>query len=368
MKVLHINSYYSTSKFYKNLYDNQVKDGLDISVFVPVSTSYKDDNFDYGDYAKVTINHGKYDRFIFHLKQAKILKDVEEEYNIKDYSLLHSHSLFANGYISYKLNKKYGIPYVVAVRDTDLNVFFKKRKLLWQTGIQILKNAKKIVLLSYPYKKQLLKKYIPKNLKQELEDKIEIIPNGIDSFWLDNKPNISMQAMGKTIKILQVGVISKRKNQRMTVAAVKALREQGYNVEVTFVGRINDKDIFTEITRNSFVNYLEPLSKEGLIEIYRSHDIFIMPSITETFGLVYAEAMSQGLPVLYSKNQGFDGQFLDGEAGYSVDSFDVENIKEKLIQVIEEYEHISIGNIQRCKKFDWVDINKRYEELYKQMI
>lgn len=40
-----------------------------------------------------------------------------------------------------------------------------------------------------------------------------------------------------------------------------------------------------------------------------------MPSHKETFGLVYAEAMSQGLPIIYTKNQGFDGQFPDGYVG-----------------------------------------------------
>ena len=38
--------------------------------------------------------------------------------------------------------------------------------------------------------------------------------------------------------------------------------------------------------------------------IYRENDIYVMPSIIETFGLVYAEAMSQGLPVIYTRGQG----------------------------------------------------------------
>ena len=42
-----------------------------------------------------------------------------------------------------------------------------------------------------------------------------------------------------------------------------------------------------------------------------------MPSITETFGLVYGEALSQGLLIIYTKGQGFDGQIKEKLAGYS---------------------------------------------------
>ena len=38
-----------------------------------------------------------------------------------------------------------------------------------------------------------------------------------------------------------------------------------------------------------------------------------MPSKYETFGLVYPEAMSRGIPIVYTKNQGFDKYFEDGE-------------------------------------------------------
>ena len=59
MKILHINSYYSTSKFYKNLYENQIKSELDIDVFVPVPSTFENNDFDYGEYSKISKNHNK---------------------------------------------------------------------------------------------------------------------------------------------------------------------------------------------------------------------------------------------------------------------------------------------------------------------
>ena len=56
-----------------------------------------------------------------------------------------------------------------------------------------------------------------------------------------------------------------------------------------------------------------------------------MLSIMETFGLVYAEAMSQGLPIIYTKGQGFDEQFDEGKVGYHADCFNIEEIVKRII-------------------------------------
>lgn len=72
MKILHINSYYSVSNFYKNLYDKQIEDGLDIDVYVPVSTSIDTSDLELGKYSTISKNHNKYDRLFFHVKHNKI--------------------------------------------------------------------------------------------------------------------------------------------------------------------------------------------------------------------------------------------------------------------------------------------------------
>ena len=89
-----------------------------------------------------------------------------------------------------------------------------------------------------------------------------------------------------------------------------------------------------------------------------------MPSHTETFGLVYAEAMSQGLPVLYTKGQGFDGHFSDGVVGYAVSDTDATNLAEKLKEVITHYDELSSNCIRMVNKFDWNAIAGQYKEIY----
>lgn len=365
MKILHINSYYSGSKFYKNLYDKQINSGLDIDVFVPVSSVFKDFDADFGTYTTLSSNHTKYDRFMFHLKHHKIYKDIVSKYDISSYSTIHAHSLFSNGYIAMRLKKQFGIPYIVAVRNTDVNIFFKKMIHLRKMGLEILKNSEHIVFLSRSYRDEVIQKYVPENFKEKVFNRSSIIPNGIDDFWLKNRGNIRELPNENNLKLLYVGVINKNKNIITTVKAIEVLQSKGINVKLTVVGRIEDPAIYNQIKNFDFVKYIEPKPKEELLDIYRQNDIFVMPSITETFGLVYPEAMSQGLPLIYTRGQGFDGQFNEGEVGYSVEASDSKEIAEKILEIVDNYGEISRMSRESCKMFNWNIIAENYNALYK---
>lgn len=93
-----------------------------------------------------------------------------------------------------------------------------------------------------------------------------------------------------------------------------------------------------------------------------------MPSLRETFGLVYAEALTQGLPVIYTKGQGFDGQFNEGEVGYSVDSEDSDDIANKVLHIMRDYEELTKKCIELCWKFDWKHITSQYVQIYNDLV
>ena len=93
-----------------------------------------------------------------------------------------------------------------------------------------------------------------------------------------------------------------------------------------------------------------------------------MPSKYETFGLVYIEAMSQGIPVVYSSGQGIDGFFKDGEVGYSVSANNLEEYHNKIQLIIDNYDQISLNCTEKAKEFSWFDISIIYLKLYEQIL
>lgn len=364
MKILHINSYYSVSRFYKNLYDEQLKSGLDIDVFVPVSSAFRGSEAEFGTYTTLSSNHKKYDRLIFHLKHHKIYKDIVSKYDIGTYSVIHAHSLFSNGYVAMKLKEKFGVPYIVAIRNTDVNLFFKKMVYLRKIGIEILKSADKVVFLSKPYRDFVIDEYVPKKFQRSILGKSEIIPNGIDNFWFDNIGMPKEIGNSLDLNLLHVGDINTNKNIETTVKAVRLLINKGYNINLNVVGKVKNQKVFDKIKDEKFVNYLGFKSKEELIDIYRDNDIFLLPSIHETFGLVYAEAMSQGLPVIYSRGQGFDGQFNYGEVGYAVRHDYEQEIADSIQHILGDYLELSANAIECINKFRWDKITEQYISIY----
>jgi len=365
MKILHINSYYSGSNFYKNFYDKQKKNGLDIEVYVPIRKKMYLSNYNLGDYTTISENHNKIDRFLFYFKHKKILKDIVKKYMISDYSILHAHSLFSNGYIAMKLKEEFGIPYIVAVRNTDVNVFFEKMVHLRNLGVKILKEAEKVIFLSESYRDDVINRFVPDDIKNEVINKVVVVPNGIDDFWFNNiNNNYKAKPHKKKLRLLYIGAIDKNKNILTTVESIKNYLLKKYDVEFTIVGQIGDKKIYKKVINLPFIQHIPTVKKEELIKIYQENDIFVMPSIHETFGLVYAEAMSQGLPIIYSKRQGFDGQFSEGLIGFSVKSTSAEEISNKVEEIVMKYEVLSKNCVREVLKFNWNKINADYIKIY----
>jgi glycosyltransferase involved in cell wall biosynthesis len=308
------------------------------------------------------------ERIIYFYKQKLIYDDISRRIELSEIKLIHAHKLFSAGYIAYKIYKKTGIPYIVAVRNTDVNYFFKYMLHLRRIGLNIIKDARYVVFISYAYKEFVLSKYVPGELKNIIAKKTVVIPNGIDKCFLNDVCRKMNKNKYNAIKILSIGDINKNKNFITMIKACYELQRMGYKVEYTIIGRKEDIGLYKDIIKNKFVVYHPPCSKEKLLNKMRNADIFAMPSITETFGTVYPEAMSQGLPVIYSKGQGFDGYFKDGEVGFSVDCFDYIAIANKVVEILNDYDNISNRCNQNVYRFDWDKIGLEYESIYNELV
>ena len=341
--------------------------GISDYVFAPVYSS-ENHIVPPKEYVDVAVCFKKKDRVLYHLKQKKILKRILGVSQVSKFNYIHAYTVFTDGNVARNLFLKYGIPYVVAVRNTDVNTFFRFMVHLRPMGLRVLLDAKYICFLSEAYRNKVIVSYTPKKLRKKLLEKSIVIPNGIDSFWLENKntkrdiPKIEERLKHKYLNLLYVGVIDKNKNTIATCKAIERMEKEGWKISFTVVGKIKDNAVYEKIKKH--IEYFEPMGKESLIEKYRQSDIFIMPSFKETFGLVYAEAMSQGLPVIYSIGQGFDTQFQEGQVGYHVDPKSIDNIVDAIKQVVANYKKISETCVVNSNKYSWDAITDKYIELY----
>ncbi len=365
MKILFICSYYHRAMIFRDSMDYLGKMGHSVTAFNAVCKNTRvDDKYKAIMDEKVIHKEcfNKYDRFFFKHKQNKILKAIDENVSVKDFDLIHSHTLFNGGWAAYLLHQKYGIPYVVSFRNTDLNVFMKIPGFK-NIARKIVNDASGVLFLSEAYRDKLLETCYKQEDRSSVIEKSAIIPNGLEPFWLENtySPRISVH---DPIELLCVGKIDKNKNLDTTVKVLEKLNTNGTPAHLTVIGQVIDKQTKTLLDGNERISVIPYLKKEDLLDYYRNSDIFIMPSFFESFGRVYAEAMTQGVPVIYTRGQGFDKNFPEGVVGYSVKADDVEEITDAVNKILNNYAEISKNCIENSRIFNWNDIAEQLDKLY----
>lgn len=367
MRVLHINCNYIGTTLHQLMIQNLDSLGCHNQVFVP---TYNKNLAVIKPNLNVCVCEcfNKWDRLFFDYKQKKIKKGLESNIEVENYDLIHAYTLFTDGNCARVLSKKYNIPYVVAIRNTDVNDFFRLMPHLRARGIQIMLDASAVFFLSSAYRNLVFSKYIDSRYIELIEKKSFIIPNGIDSYWLKNIQQKQKKINPKSIRLIYAGRIDRNKNIPTIQKAMKILNERGITSKLMVVGKVDDKKEYKKIKLDNNTQCFSPMPKEKLIGFYRDADIFVMPSFTESFGLVYAEAMSQGLPVIYSKGQGFDGQFSEGIIGYHVDPSNPEDVADGIKHIVKSYSYIQNNVAQLSEIFDWKRIAEKYVDVYKRIL
>ena len=359
IRVCHICSYYENILFH-NIVSAQ-KEFSEPTVFFFKPTGSK---VQYGlpGIDEVNCFH-QMDRFFFFVKEKKVYDAYRALYHDRRFDLNFGPSLFANGYIAYRAHRERGVPYIVMVQNTDLNVFFKYRLPLRATGIEIARHAERVLFASEVYRQKFLTRYVPQKYRAEIEERTMVIPYSIEDLFFDG-PAPAKKAPEGTWRALCAGLICENKNQVAAAQAVERLRSEGTDMTLTVIGKVKEPRIEAALRRYPFVT-VEPFAPmDALKERYRSHDLFVLASKTETFGLVYAEALSQGLPILYSRGEGFDGQFEAGYVGYPVDPRNVDDIAAGIRRVMAEYPALTERTAAAADRFRRDRIAEAYRRLY----
>lgn len=364
MRILQIANGYLRSKLYGHLFSHLESLGVEETVFVPVCKREKIQS--YPENVFVVPCFRQLDRVLFFKKQRQMLAWLEANTDPAHVDVIHAHTVFSGGYAAMQLHKRYGIPYVVAVRNTDVNQFFRFMVHLRSVGVDVLRCAERVVFLSPAYQNDVINRWIPAEYRDEIRAKSVVIPNGIAPLFFEEF-EVQKRHPEKSLRIVYAGDINANKNLELTVKAVSALRGQGIDVTITAVGEIQGEKYRKIVQNTAFLTHYPRCPQEELIRHLREADVFVMPSHTETFGLVYAEAMSQGLPVIYTAGQGFDGHFPEGTVGYAVCDTDVDDLVQKLLLVIERYDSLAAACPAAVQNFRWERIADVYKDMYHQL-
>lgn len=372
MNILHICNDFAGSKVHSNLTRELDELGVSQIVYCPVREErlLGKNQFE-GKHVKFVYSFciGSWYKFVYHYKAYKLYKDMKSLVNLKRIDIIHAPTTFSDGVLAYRAYSEYGIPYVVAVRSTDIDDFIG-RKLFhtWPLGKKIFLNASHIYFVSTAGMKHFKETSFGQAIWPMIEQKCEVRPNGIDKVWIKN---ICLEK-STSRKICYIGSFLERKNIARIVEAIGILRHQKGYEDLTFrvIGGGRDNNDTIKKLLESHPDYIEYLGNiydtEKLMVAMRECTLFAMPSWHETFGLVYIEALSQGLPVLYTKNDGIDG-FFEDSVGIAVNPKSVEDICEAIKQIIDNPEKYGNKEVD-FEVFNWNKIAIKYINDYKQIL
>ncbi len=164
-------------------------------------------------------------------------------------------------------------------------------------------------------------------------DRIELVPPGVDhAFFSPGDRRGARAALGLDDRptLLFVGRIQPLKGLTVAVRALALLADRRAHLVVVGgasgaegsaeLARVHD--LVDELGLTGRVSFVEPMQHHRLSTYYRAADVVLVPSRSESFGLVALEAAACGVPVVASDVGGLRTLVVDGATGHLVDSRD----------------------------------------------
>ena len=102
-------------------------------------------------------------------------------------------------------------------------------------------------------------------------------------------------------------------------------------------------------------------------KFYQAADVLVVPSRSESFGLVAAEAQATGLPVVAADVGGLRHVVLNGESGILVEGWDPTDYAKAILGILQSpstLERLSLGAVDSARRFSWQLTGDRLLELY----
>jgi len=305
------------------------------------------------------------------LDKSNYKKEVREFIISEKFDIIHLQSVWDLPYhYVAKVALKLNIPYIVTPRGMfepwSLTQKKWKKKLAWRL-----------------YQGEDVKKAACVYTTAEMEAKhirdlgiktpTAVIPNGIE---IDGYPCRKSVAKVKK-QILFLSRIHEKKGIELLIDAFARLREDFSDWTLKIVGNGDEayidglKKMVAGKKMASAIQILPPVFGDAKVQLYQNSSLFCLPSYSENFGMVIAEAMSCGVPVVTTTNCPWE--FInETKTGWCID-LSVENLEKSLREAMslpaEELFEIGLRASKLiAERFDYRAVAKKTKQLYEELV
>ena len=252
---------------------------------------------------------------------------VLEKFSPDGVALVHCHDwiTFEAGCM---IKEKYGIPLVLTFHSTerDRSGNFNPQQSIMEIEKKGAMAADRIIAVSKFTKDEVVRDY---GIDPE---KITVIHNGVDTEHYTKLP----REYGLLNRVLYLGRVTTQKGPRFFVESAHLVHQMVPDARFTIAGTgdqiQNIMALSRELGMEGYVEFTGFVNFRRSVEIYRTSDVFVLPAISEPFGMTVIESMILGTPAIISKTTGV------GEALKNVlrtDYWDTQLMAEYIISVLK---------------------------------
>lgn len=261
-------------------------------------------------------------------------------------------------------------PYIISLRGSDVPGYDRTRiylqplhKLLRPLLRYVWNHAEHVIALS-------------QNLRVMAHEvspttDIGVISNGIDPVLFPCKEPTTRIG---PVRLICVCRLVQRKGLKFLIEAMRELRNEGVTLEIVGAGESEKgvHDLIDRLDLKKSVLLTGYVPRARLATHYQEADIFVLPSISESFGQVLLEAMSCGLPIIASRVGGIPETVAHGIGGLMVEpasSQDIVNAVRWLADDPALREKMAKYNAERAReRYSWAVVASKYALLYQNSV
>jgi len=273
--------------------------------------------------------------------------------------ILHA-NIYETGVPAVLIGKLYKIPVVITEHSTVFS-----RKLLSRVGILQAIFAFGLSDLVLPVSLSLQKAIEEYRIKA----KFEVVPNVVDTTLFFPITNLAYE--GKPKRLLFVGLLdsSHKKGVPYLLRALAKLWQKHNDWHLDIVGdgpaRKEYEQLVTDLGLKDKITFHGFRSKQEVAEFMRQADLFVLPSLFETFSVVVAEALTVGIPVL-ATHCGGPEEYINEDIGLIVPPGDAGALSEGLEYMLDHLGKFNPSKISRyaIERFSPNRVGEQLHEIY----
>ncbi len=282
------------------------------------------------------------------------------------FDIIHAHDwmTYPAGVAVATMSKK---PLIVHVHSTEFDRSGENvNQMIYDIEREGMERADKVIAVSYFTRNIIISRYGISG------DKVEVVYNGVERNGGDNWA-LAGTGIEKDEKIvLFLGRITMQKGPEYFLQAAKKVLDKIDNVKFVMAGSGDlmhrAVELAAELGIGQKVLFTGFLRGEEVQKIYKMADLYVMPSVSEPFGIAPLEALGNDVPVIISKQSGVSEVL---KHALKVDFWDVNEIANKIVAVLK-YPPLDMtlrnhGNFE-VRKLRWKDSAKKCAKIYKETL